>query len=97
MAESNSDIGNVTPNAELVQMAMSYSRSCTLCVIGSFPALNFLEAFFLPPAHIATVDHDVLVVADAIGAKRESFESHNFGPATVSVCHYSGVAAPQLL
>jgi hypothetical protein len=31
MAESNSDIGNVTPNAELVQMAMSYSRSCTLC------------------------------------------------------------------
>ena len=31
MAESNSDIGNMTPNAELVQMAMSYSRSCTLC------------------------------------------------------------------
>jgi DNA-binding IclR family transcriptional regulator len=31
MAESNGDIGNVTPNAELVQMAMSYSRSCTLC------------------------------------------------------------------
>jgi hypothetical protein len=31
MSESNSDIGNVAPNAELVQMAMSYSRSCTLC------------------------------------------------------------------
>ena len=31
MSESNSGIGNVTPNAELVQMAMSHSRSCTLC------------------------------------------------------------------
>jgi hypothetical protein len=31
MAASNSDIGNVTPNAGLVQMAMSYSRSYTLC------------------------------------------------------------------
>jgi len=31
MAQSDSGIGNVTPNAELVQMAMSYSRSCTLC------------------------------------------------------------------
>ena len=31
MAQSDSAIGNVTPNAELVQMAMSYSRSCTLC------------------------------------------------------------------
>ena len=27
MAQSDSGIGNVTPNAELVQMAMSYSRS----------------------------------------------------------------------
>ncbi len=31
MAQSDSGIGNVTPNAELVQMAMSYSRSYTLC------------------------------------------------------------------
>jgi hypothetical protein len=30
MPESNSDTGNVTPNA-VVQMAISYSRSCTLC------------------------------------------------------------------
>jgi hypothetical protein len=29
MARSDSGIGNVTPNAELVQMAMSYSRSAT--------------------------------------------------------------------
>ncbi len=31
MAQSNSGIGNVIPNAELVQMAMSYSRSRMLC------------------------------------------------------------------
>ena len=31
MAQSNSGIGNVTPNAELVQMAMSYARSRMLC------------------------------------------------------------------
>jgi hypothetical protein len=31
MAQSNTGIGNVTPNAELVQMAMSYSRSRVLC------------------------------------------------------------------
>jgi len=31
MAQSNSGIGNVTPNAELVQMAMSYARSRVLC------------------------------------------------------------------
>jgi hypothetical protein len=31
MAQSDSVIGNVTPNAELVQMAMSYSRSYMLC------------------------------------------------------------------
>jgi hypothetical protein len=31
MTQSDSGIGNVTPNAELVQMAMSYSRSRVLC------------------------------------------------------------------
>src|SRR5579884_2159242 len=31
MAQSDSGIGNVIRNAELVQMAMSYSRSYTLC------------------------------------------------------------------
>ena len=31
MNQSNSGIGNVTPNAELVQMAMSYARSRMLC------------------------------------------------------------------
>jgi hypothetical protein len=31
MAQSNGGIGNVTPNAALVQMAMSYARSCALC------------------------------------------------------------------
>lgn len=31
MAQSDSGIGNVTPNAELVQMAMSYARSRMLC------------------------------------------------------------------
>ena len=31
MAQSDGSIGNVTPNAALVQMAMSYSRSCMLC------------------------------------------------------------------
>jgi hypothetical protein len=31
MPQSNSGIGNVTPNAELVQMAMSYARSRMLC------------------------------------------------------------------
>jgi hypothetical protein len=30
MAQSDIGIGNVTPNAELVQMAMTYSRSCML-------------------------------------------------------------------
>jgi hypothetical protein len=31
MAQTNSGIGNVIPNAELVQMAMAYSRSRVLC------------------------------------------------------------------
>lgn len=31
MAQSNSGIGNVIPNAEFVQMAMSYARSPMLC------------------------------------------------------------------
>jgi hypothetical protein len=31
MAQSDSGIGNVTPNAELVRMAMSYPRSYLLC------------------------------------------------------------------
>jgi C-methyltransferase len=31
MAQSDSGIGNVTPNAKLVQMAMFYSRSYMLC------------------------------------------------------------------
>ena len=31
MAQSNSGIGNVIPNTELVQIAMSYARSRTLC------------------------------------------------------------------
>ncbi len=31
MAQKNGGIGNVTPNAELVEMAMAYSRSCVLC------------------------------------------------------------------
>ena len=31
MAQASSGIGNVTPNAELVQMAMSYARSRMLC------------------------------------------------------------------
>lgn len=31
MAETNGGIGNVTPNAGLVEMAMAYSRSCVLC------------------------------------------------------------------
>lgn len=45
------------------------------------------------------VDHGIVVVADLIysdGAKRESAESRNLLPGTVSACHYSGVAAPQL-
>ncbi len=31
MAHPNGDIGNVTPNAALVEMAMAYSRSRALC------------------------------------------------------------------
>lgn len=31
MVQSNGGIGNVTPNAGLVEMAMAYSRSCVLC------------------------------------------------------------------
>ena len=31
MAQPNGGIGNVTPNAELVEMAMGYSRSRVLC------------------------------------------------------------------
>ncbi|MGB9146572.1 MAG: methyltransferase [Acidobacteriaceae bacterium] len=31
MAQTNGGIGNVTPNAGLVEMAMAYSRSCVLC------------------------------------------------------------------
>jgi len=31
MAQTNGGIGNVIPNAELLEMAMAYSRSCVLC------------------------------------------------------------------
>ncbi len=31
MSQSDGGIGNVTPNVRLVEMAMAYSRSCTLC------------------------------------------------------------------
>ncbi len=60
---------------------------------------ELLGGFFLPLACLTADDHDVVVVADPIdpnGANRESFESRNFLPVTVSAFHYSGVAAPQL-
>jgi len=36
MAQSNSGIGNVIPNPELVQMAMSCARSRMLCAAARF-------------------------------------------------------------
>jgi hypothetical protein len=55
--------------------------------------------FLLPLAYLATVDHDVVVVADPIdpnGAKGESVESHNVPPMKISVFRCADVAAPQL-
>ena len=44
MAQSNSGIGNVTPNAELVQMAMSYARSRMLCAAARLGVADALGA-----------------------------------------------------
>jgi hypothetical protein len=44
MAQSDSGIGNVTPNAELVQMAMSYSRSHMLCAAARLGIADALKS-----------------------------------------------------
>lgn len=53
MAQSDSGIGNVTPNAELVQMAMSYSRSYMLCAAARLGIADALGD------EVRSVDHAV--------------------------------------
>ena len=47
MAQTNGGIGNVTPNAGLVEMAMAYSRSCTLCAAARLGIAKILWPFLL--------------------------------------------------
>jgi hypothetical protein len=51
MTQSDSGIGNVTPNAELVQMAMSYSRSYMLCAAARLGIADALRD------EVRSVDH----------------------------------------
>lgn len=50
MAQSDSGIGNVTPNADLVQMAMSYSCSYMLCAAARLGVAGHGDA-------VRSVDH----------------------------------------
>lgn len=47
MAQSDIGIGNVTPNAELVQMAMSYSRSCMLCAAARLGVAASIQRYLM--------------------------------------------------
>ena len=54
MAQSDSGIGNVTPNAELVQMAMPYSRSYMLCAAARLGVADALGDAVRSVDHLAT-------------------------------------------
>jgi O-methyltransferase/methyltransferase family protein len=51
MAQPDSGIGNVAPNAALVQMAMAYSRSCVLCAAARLGVADALGD------EVCSVDH----------------------------------------
>ena len=55
MAQSDSGIGNVTPNAELVQMAMSYSRSYILCAAARLGIADALGDEVCSVDHLAEI------------------------------------------
>ena len=66
MAQSDSGIGNVTPNAELVQMAMSYSRSYMLCAAARLGIADALGDQVRSVDHLAETcqaDVDALCIA----------------------------------
>lgn len=81
MAQSDSGIGNVTPNAELVQMAMSYSRILKNCraVIPANGSLLVIE-FILPPLisqadpHLGHLMSDLNMLAVTGGRERSEHE-----------------------
>ncbi len=76
MAQSDSGIGNVTPNAALVQMAMSYSRSYMLCAaarLGIADALgDEVRRVDLPPA---SLDPSALVRDRSSGTRTRLWQS----------------------
>lgn len=83
MARSNSGIGNVTPNAELVQMAMSYSRSYALCAAARLGVADALGEEVRSVEHLAeTCQADVdalyrlLRALASIGIMEETVPKH---------------------
>ncbi len=49
MDQTNGGIGNVTPNAGLVEMAMAYSRSRALCAAARLGIADALGDGYFPP------------------------------------------------
>lgn len=83
MAQPDGSIGNVTPNAELLQMAMSYARSRVLCAaarLGVADALGESERNVDVLAAICHADGDALYrllrVLAAIGITEETSPRH---------------------
>jgi hypothetical protein len=83
MAQSDSGIGNVTPNAELVQMAMSYSRSYMLCAAARLEIADALGDEVRSVDHLAeTCQADVdalyrlLLALASIGITEEMTPKH---------------------
>ena len=83
MAQSDSGIGNVTPNAELVQMAMSYSRSYMLCAAARLGIADALGDEVRSVDHLAEIcqaDVDALYrllrALASIGITKETTPKH---------------------
>jgi hypothetical protein len=71
VAQPDGGIGNVTPNAPLVQMAMSYSRSRMLCAAARLRVADALEmkcaaSTFWPKA-VRRIDNAMLALATYVG------------------------------
>ena len=83
MAQSDSGIGNVTPNAELVQIAMSYSRSYVLCAAARLGIADALGDEVRSADHLAETCqadadalHRLLRALASIGITEETTSKH---------------------
>ena len=83
MAQPDSGIGNVTPNAALVQMAMAYSRSCVLCAAARLGVADALGDEVCSVDHLAETcqaDADALYrllrTLASIGVTQETAPQH---------------------